>query len=80
VTLSDVNIAIGEFGQGKVNELSQDARNSEGEVRDMLKALENYCVGEKGKNAFLLASQESRERRLVHMLSDLRLVHLINQC
>ncbi len=79
VTLSDVNIAIGEFGQGKINELIQDARNSEGELRDMLSALEDYCIDEKGKNAFLVTSEESVERNLVHTLSDLQLVHLINQ-
>ena len=79
VTLSDVNIAIGEFGQGKIDELIQDARNSEGELRDMLLALEDYCIDEKGKNAFLVTSEEFVERKLVHTLSDLRLVHLINQ-
>ena len=33
VTVSDVNIAIGESGQGKMDELTQDARNAEGELR-----------------------------------------------
>lgn len=79
VTLSDVNMAIGEFGQRKIDELSQDARNSQGELRDMLHALEVYCLDDKETNAFLLASEESTERKLVHILSDLRLVHLINQ-
>src|SRR5215203_3524572 len=79
VTLSDVNVAIGEFGQSKMDELSQDARNSEGELRDILSALESYFLDEKEINAFLLASEESTERRLVRILSDLRLVHLINQ-
>lgn len=79
VTLSDVNVAIGEFGQRKIDELSQDARNSEGVLRNMLRALEVYCLDDKETNAFLLKSEESRERKLVHILSDLRLVHLINQ-
>jgi Cdc6-like AAA superfamily ATPase len=79
VTLSDVNVAIGEFGQGKMEELSQDARNSENQLRDMLSALKEYCLDQKGINAFLLTSEESEERRLVQILSDLRLVHLINQ-
>jgi hypothetical protein len=79
VTLSDVNVAIGEFGQGKMDELSQDARNSEGELRDMLSALEAYCLDEKKSNGFLLSNEDSNERRLVQILSDLRLVHLINQ-
>jgi hypothetical protein len=79
VTLSDVNVAIGEFGQGKVDELIQDARNAEGDLRKMLGALESYCLDAGGVNAFLIRSEESNERRLVHTLSDLRLVHLINQ-
>jgi Cdc6-like AAA superfamily ATPase len=79
VTLSDVNVAIGEFGQRKMDDLSQDARNSEGKLRDLLSALESYCLDKKGVNAFLLSSEDSNERRLVHILNDLRLVHLINQ-
>jgi hypothetical protein len=79
VTLSDVNVAIGEFGQGKANELSQDARNTEGELRQLLSALESYCLDENQINAFLVRSEDSQERRLVQTLSDLRLVHLISQ-
>ncbi len=79
VTLSDVNVAIGEFGQGKVNELSQDARNAAGELRTLLSALESYCLDENQINAFLVRSEESQERKLVQTLSDLRLVHLISQ-
>ncbi len=79
VTLSDVNVAIGEFGQRKMDELSQDARNSEGDLRKMLAALESYCLDDKETNAFLLRSERYEERRLVHILSDLRLVHLISQ-
>ena len=79
VTLSDVNVAIGEFGQSKATELSQDARNTEGDLREMLSALEDYCLDENRTNAFLVRSDESKERKLVQTLSDLRLVHLINQ-
>jgi AAA ATPase domain len=79
VTLSDVNVAIGEFGQRKIDELAQDARNSEGELRELLSALETYCLDENETNGFLLKSNNFNERTLVHRLSDLRLVHLINQ-
>ena len=78
VTLSDVNVAIGEFGQRKMDDLGQDARNAEGELRHLLSVLEEYCLDEKGTNGFLLFSEESRERRLIHILNDLRLVHLVN--
>ena len=79
VTLSDVNVAIGEFGQSKTSELSQDARNGEGDLLEMLSALEAYCLDDHRTNAFLVRSDDSKERRLVQTLSDLRLVHLINQ-
>ena len=45
----------------------------------MLSALKTYCLDEKETNAFLLTNEESNERRLVQILSDLRLVHVINQ-
>ena len=57
VTLSDVNSVIGEFGQRKMNDLSEDARNTEGDLRDVLSALEKYCLDEKQINAFLLKSE-----------------------
>jgi hypothetical protein len=79
VTLSDINVAIGEFGQPKMDELAQDARNLEGALRELLSALERYCLDEEETNGFLLKSDDFEERTLVHTLSDLRLVHLINQ-
>jgi hypothetical protein len=79
VTVSDVNVAIGEFGQRKMDELAQDARNSEGELRQLVSALESYCLDDNEINAFLLRSEDSNEHRLVRILSDLRLVHLISQ-
>ena len=79
VTVSDVNVAIGEFGQRKIDELSQDARNEEGALRSMLGALEKYCLDTNQTNGFLLRSEESKEYILTLTLSDLRLVHLISQ-
>ncbi|MHB0925332.1 MAG: hypothetical protein ACYC1F_02360 [Gallionellaceae bacterium] len=79
VTLSDVNVAIGEFGQQKLNEVQRDARNNEGELRAMLTKLETLCLEKNSVNAFLIRSEDSAERRLVQILSDLRMVHLINQ-
>jgi hypothetical protein len=79
ITLSDVNIAIGEFGQQKMDELQGDARNEAGELREMLIKLEQLCLEEKHVNAFLVRSESSKERTLVQVLSDLRMVHLIHQ-
>jgi len=79
ITLSDVNVAIGESGQRKIDELAQDARNSKGELEELLSALGTYCLDENETNGFLLKSTNFNERTLVHILSDLRLVHLISQ-
>lgn len=79
VTLSDVNGVIGEFGQKKMDDLNEDAGNAAGELQDLLSALESYCLDEKKTNGFLLKSENSDEKRRVHILSDLRLVHLISQ-
>lgn len=79
VTLSDVNIAVGEFGQQKLDEVQRDARNEAGELLDMLEQLQVLCLDESGVNAFLIRSEDSRERLLVQILSDLRMVHLIHQ-
>lgn len=79
VTLTDVNAAIGESGQTKMDELAQDARNTQGELIAFLDTLETICLEKHHINAFLVRSETSRERELVHVLSDLRLVHLINQ-
>jgi hypothetical protein len=80
VTLSDVNIAIGEFGQQKMDDLLRDARNEADALKMALSSLETLCLdGEDKVNAFLVRSEDSRERALIHALSDLRMVHLIHQ-
>ena len=79
VTLSDVNVAIGEFGQQKMQELEFDARNVAGSLRETLEMLEALCLDKSKINAFLVRSGNSRERAIVQILSDLRLVHLIHQ-
>jgi hypothetical protein len=78
-TLTDVNASIGESGQRKMDELAQDARNSEGELVEFLGKIEELCLDRNQINAFLIRSEDSKERKLTHVLSDLRLVHLINQ-
>lgn len=79
VTLSDVNMAIGEFGQQKMDELEMDARNDSGRLRDGLREIETFCLDENQTNAFLVRSEDADTRELVRALSDLRMVHLIHQ-
>lgn len=79
ITLSDVNVAIGEFGQQKMDDLQRDARNEAGVLRNALSRLETLCLDDNKINAFLVRSDNSRERVIVQVLSDLRMVHLIHQ-
>lgn len=79
VTLSDVNMAIGEFGQQKMDDVAKDARNEADTLRDFLTRIETLCLDRNKVNAFLVRSEDSEERKLIHALSDLRMVHLIHQ-
>ncbi|MBB3258111.1 hypothetical protein F4827_002979 [Paraburkholderia bannensis] len=79
VTLSDVNVAIGEFGQQKMDDLQKDARYVAGKLRAMLGKLETLCLDREKINAFLIRGDDTPERAVVQILSDLRMVHLIHQ-
>lgn len=81
ITLGDINIAIGEFGQRKIDEMQEDARNVEGHLRDTIDYLVDFCLSsrERPVNAFLVRTGQSAERTVITTLSDLRLVHLIHQ-
>jgi len=79
VTISDVNMVIGEFGQQKMDDLLLDARNEADILKNFLKKIEEKCLEEKKVNAFLIRSEQSKERELVHALSDLRMIHLIHR-
>jgi hypothetical protein len=81
VTLGDVNIAIGEFGQRKLDEMQEDARNEQGVLRRVVEYLLDFCLQDREPrvNAFLVRAADSKERSVILTLSDLRLVHLIHQ-
>jgi len=79
ITLTDVNLSIGEFGQQKMDELEQDARNDENRLKKVIGFLEQYCLEEHKINGFLIRSGQTEEKRAVGVLSDLRLVHMIGQ-
>ena len=50
-----------------------------GSLRSALEDIEEFCLGDKQVNAFLVRSEESKEREIVRDLADLRMVHLIHQ-
>ena len=79
VTLTDVNLSIGEFGQQKMDDMERDARNEQNMLKRVMNFLEDFCLEKQKVNGFLIRSEQSRERQAVEVLSDLRLVHLIHQ-
>jgi hypothetical protein len=79
VTLSDINVSIGEFGQEKLDGMQQDARNQEGRLRAILDYLSAICLDKESVNAFLVRTERTEERATIQTLSDLRLVHVIHQ-
>lgn len=79
VTLTDVNLSIGEFGQQKLDELEQDARNEQNTLKRGVQFLERFCLETHKVNGFLVRSEQTPERHAIEVLSDLRLVHLIHQ-
>lgn len=79
VTVSDVNVAIGEFGQRKLDDVLDDARNEQGVLRSLIEYLIHFCLDERQTNAFLVRAEQGSDLRLIQVLSDLRLVHLIHQ-
>jgi energy-coupling factor transporter ATP-binding protein EcfA2 len=79
VELTDANLAIGELGQKKTSELEDDARNEQGQLKELLSAIEEYCLGKKKINAFLIRSAATAEYKLVETLSDLRLLHVLHK-
>lgn len=79
ITLTDVNLAIGEFGQRKMDDLEQDARNEQNMLKNVVNYLEHFCLQERQVNGFLIRSEHTPERRAIEVLGDLRLVHLIHQ-
>jgi len=79
VTLTDVNLSIGEFGQQKMDDMERDARNEQNMLKRVKNFLEDFCLEKQKVNGFLIRSEQSPERQAVEVLSDLRLVHLIHQ-
>lgn len=79
VELSDANLAIGEFGQQKMADLEEDARNEENLLKKALSAIEAHCLEKKHVNAFLIRRDTTEEYKAVQTLSDLRLLHLLHQ-
>lgn len=80
ITFTDANLAIGEFGQRKLDDMERDARNEQQRLRRVVDYIVRFCLEERKEkiNAFLVRSEATPERETIQILSDLRIVHLIH--
>jgi hypothetical protein len=78
ITFTDANLAIGEFGQQKIDDMERDARNKDAKLQQVLGFLGDFCLDENKVNAFLVRCENSPEHSVIQVLSDLRIVHLIH--
>lgn len=79
VELTDANLAIGEFGQQKMEDLEKDVGNERSFLNRALEGIEKHCLDKKKVNAFLIRSEDTEEHHIIQTLSDLRLLHLLHQ-
>jgi len=79
IAVQEVNLALGEFGQLKMDELAADAAEDSALLNTFLQGLQARCLNEARSNSFL-ARRTPRRRgyELLQKLVDLRLVHLLH--
>ncbi|MFP4173995.1 MAG: hypothetical protein ACLFV4_13915 [Candidatus Hydrogenedentota bacterium] len=79
VGVQEVNSAVGEFGQQKMEELEQDASNQGEALRDALERVKNVVLDDQRTNSFLVMQDTKHPGYIaLQKLVDLRLVHLIH--
>lgn len=79
VVVTDVNLAIGEFGQQKLSDMEKDAQNEKNALRLVLEMIEGFCFDLNEINAFLFRHGVDRPHRMIQTLSDLRLIHVLHE-
>lgn len=79
VVVTDVNLAIGEFGQQKLADMERDAQNEKNALRMVLEMIEAFCFDDNAINAFLFRHGVDRAHRMIQTLSDLRLIHVLHE-
>lgn len=79
VVVTDVNLAIGEFGQQKLADMEKDAQNEKNALRLVLEMIEGFCFDDNETNAFLFRHGVDRSHRMIQTLSDLRLIHVLHE-
>ncbi len=79
VGVQEVNLAVGEFGQSKMQELAEDTTEESETLRTLVDNLQRQCLDILRSNSFLVKSTPHvRGYKLLQKLMDLRLVHLLH--
>jgi hypothetical protein len=74
----DVNLAIGEYGDNKLQEFSVETLEDRVEIESLLGEITEFCTSDSSANCFLIDQAVSAERLAsLNELMDLRLVHLV---
>jgi hypothetical protein len=79
IGVQEVNLAVGEFGQLKMQDLAADTTEDSTALQALLDRIQAKCLDEIRSNSFL-ARQSPGEKgyELLQKLMDLRLVHLLH--
>lgn len=78
IGVEDVNLAIGEYGDNKIQEFVRDTLDDKKELDPLFESIQRFCTSEANANCFLV-DQASPAQKLASLseLVDLRLVHLV---
>jgi hypothetical protein len=79
VGVQEVNLAVGEFGQSKMQELAEDTTEESTTLRSLVDNLQRECLDKLKSNSFLIKySPHAVGYKLLQKLMDLRLIHLLH--
>lgn len=79
IGVQEVNLAVGEFGQSKMNELAEDTTQDANSLKVLLDRLQEKVLDELRSNSFLVRYAPRKVGYdLLQKLMDLRLIHLLH--
>lgn len=78
IGVQDVNLAVGEYGDNKIQEFTRDTLDDQQQLDAFFRAITAFCTEQANANCFLI-DQASPTDKLASLneLVDLRLVHLV---
>lgn len=74
----DVNLAVGNYGETKLQEFKLDTLEDRSNLEDAFQRLKTFCLEKANANCFLFDQDDvSEDAKLIDQLVDLRLIHLV---